>query len=77
VIGCFKNAYFSAFVLVQFVYMPPVAGGIANTEEHRFVFILCLLKGFIAPGIPVHRIMGMLQEVRGFLSGQTVGEFRF
>jgi hypothetical protein len=77
VMGCAQNAYFSAFISVQFIYMAPVAGGIADTKEDRLVFSLGFLKSLITPGIPIYRVMGMLQKVGGFLVNQPVGEFRF
>ena len=77
VIDCSQNAYFSVFISVQFIYMAPVAGGIADTKEDRLVFSLGFLKSLITPRIPIYRVMGVLQEVGGFLVNQPVGEFRF
>src|SRR5262245_40444502 len=46
----------------------PMAGGIADTEMDRKIFCARARKSFIAPWIPVDRIMRMLQEVRaGFV----------
>ena len=42
-------------------------------EEDRFVLAARFFEGFRAPGIPVHRIMRVLQQVRTFLGGQPIG----
>jgi hypothetical protein len=58
------------FVFKAFVrhHMTPVAGTVTNTEQNRFVFGLRALKGFVTPGIPVHRVIGVLAEVgAGFM----------
>jgi hypothetical protein len=48
--------------------MTPVTGGITDTQQDRFVFTLGLGKCFLAPGMPVNWIVGMLQEIRtGFI----------
>ena len=41
--------------------MTPVAGRISDAEEDGFVFSFCFGKGFFTPGIPVDRIMCMLE----------------
>src|SRR5207247_10557790 len=33
-----------------------------------------LLEGLLAPGVPVHRVVGVLEEVRAGLAGQAVRE---
>src|SRR5690606_9916864 len=55
--------------------MTPVAGGIADGQKDRLVLPLRLFKGLLAPGIPIHRIVGVLQEIWGFFTDQTVGFF--
>ena len=47
----------------------PVAGGVADREEHRLVLGARLREGVLAPGVPVHRVVGVLQEVRAGLGG--------
>src|SRR5690606_6643944 len=56
-------------------HVTPVAGGIADGQEDRLFLPLRLFKGLFAPGIPVHRIVGMLQKIRGFFMDQAVGFF--
>jgi len=46
--------------------MAPMASGIAYGEKNWLVLRFCFFKGFIAPGKPVYRIIGMLEKVRGF-----------
>src|SRR3990172_10645374 len=50
----------------------PVAGGIADGEEYRLFLSFGPLECFRAPRIPVHRIIGMLQQIRTFLLGEPV-----
>ena len=40
--------------------MAPVAGRIANAEQNRFIFPFCLFQGFLAPGIPIYRVVCVL-----------------
>lgn len=60
---------------VSFIYMTPVAGGIAAAKYYWLIFGLCLSQGFFSPRIPVNRIMCMLQEVRRLFIYQAVGAF--
>jgi hypothetical protein len=53
--------------------MTPVASRIADREENRFVQFLSAMEGFLPPGIPINRIVGMLEEVGTCLLGETVG----
>jgi len=46
--------------------MAPVAGGIAYGEEDGLVFPFGFFKCLITPGIPVYRVICMLQQVRDF-----------
>ncbi len=50
----------------------PVAGGVADGEQNRFVFPASPLQGFLAPRIPVHGVVGVLLKVRARLVDQGV-----
>ena len=52
--------------------MAPVTGGITNREKYRFVLMPRFGKGVFAPGIPVHRIVRVLEKVRGLLVREPV-----
>ena len=52
----------------------PVAGAVADAEENRPPEASGGFKRLIPPGIPVHRVVGMLQQVRAGGQGQPVGE---
>jgi hypothetical protein len=52
-----------------------MTGRISYRKENQLVLPLRLFKRFRSPGIPVHGIVGVLKEVRGFLMDQTVGFF--
>jgi len=51
----------------------PVARGIANGEEERPILGACPFEGLVTPRVPVHGVVGMLQEVGAGLGGETVG----
>ena len=48
---------------IPFHDVAPVAGGIPDRQENRFVFAPGLRKGLLAPRIPVDRIVRVLQQV--------------
>ncbi len=47
--------------------MAPVTGGIADGEKNRFILLFGPGKGFFTPGIPIHRVIGVLQQIRTLL----------
>ena len=48
--------------------MAPMAGGVADGQEDRLVFLTRLLKRFLAPRIPVDGVIGVLPQIgRGFV----------
>jgi hypothetical protein len=49
-----------------------MAGRITDAEENRFVLSSRFRKRLLAPGIPVDRIVLVLEEVRRLLTGQPV-----
>jgi hypothetical protein len=51
----------------------PVTGGIANGQKYGLIFLLRLLKRLISPGIPIHGIIGMLQQIGAFLMDEPIG----
>ena len=59
--------YFCIFKAFPLHYMAPVTGRIANTYDYRFLFGFCTLKGRIAPGIPVYRVVRVLLQIRTLL----------
>ncbi len=54
-------------------YVAPVAGGVTDRDEQRAVLLARAREGLLAPGVPVDRIVLVLEEVRRGLSGQAVG----
>jgi hypothetical protein len=60
--------YFPVFERFMLHHMAPVAGRIANADEHHFIFGYGLLEGFRIPCMPVNRVVGVLQKIRtGFV----------
>lgn len=59
----------------MFHYVAPVARGIANAYQDRLILGLRFLERFRPPGIPVNRIVGVLQQVGTRLVQQTIGVF--
>src|SRR5579875_3721204 len=62
---------------LAFHHMAPVAGGVADAEQDGFIFGPCFFESFLAPGIPVNRIMSMLQQIRACLVNKAVSMFMF
>lgn len=44
--------------------MAPVAGRVADGKKDWLVFLLGFLKSLIAPGMPIDRVIGVLEEIR-------------
>ena len=53
-------------------HVAPVARRVADAQHHRPVLLLGASKGLVAPRIPVHRIVGVLEQVGARLLGQSV-----
>jgi hypothetical protein len=43
--------------------MAPVAGGVSDAEENRFILLSGLLERLFTPGIPIDRVISMLKEI--------------
>ena len=50
----------------------PVAGAVTDAEQDGFVLRARHTEGFLAPGVPVDRVIGMLQEVGAAFGFQAV-----
>jgi hypothetical protein len=53
--------------------MAPVAGGVAHGEEDGLILTFRGCEGFFAPGVPVHGVVGVLEEVGALFGEETVG----
>ena len=53
-------------------HVTPVTGGITDRQEDRFLGFARLLNSLVVPGIPIHRIVGVLQQIRTGLVGQAI-----
>ena len=53
-------------------HVAPVAGGVSDAQEDGFVFIPGLLESCFAPGIPIHRIVLMLAQIRRSFTGEMI-----
>jgi hypothetical protein len=53
-------------------HVAPVAGGVADGEEDRHVPLGRLGQGLLAPRLPVHRVVLVLEEVGGGFVRQAV-----
>ena len=58
-------------------HVAPVAGGIADRKEDRLRLGARALSSLVAPGVPVHRVVRVLQEVRALLEDQPIRVARF
>jgi hypothetical protein len=52
--------------------MTPMTSRVADAQENRFAGAAGFIEGLLVPGAPIHRIMLVLEQVRGLLAGQTV-----
>jgi hypothetical protein len=52
--------------------MAPVAGGVAHGEKDGLVFPFRCSEGFFAPGVPVHGVKGVLEEVGALFREETI-----
>ena len=50
----------------------PVARGVADGDEDRLVLVTGPAQGLVPPGEPLHRVVGVLAEIRARLVGQVV-----
>ena len=53
-------------------HVAPVAGRVADAQKDRLVFRPGLGECLLSPRVPVHRVAGVLQQVRARLVGQAV-----
>ena len=44
--------------------MTPVTGRIANADDHQFIFCFGRRQSLLVPGLPMHRISLMLEQIR-------------
>ncbi|MCG3771005.1 MAG: hypothetical protein JW384_02185 [Nitrosomonadaceae bacterium] len=66
---CSNFLIFERFALHD---VTPVASGIADGKEYRLILICGLDERFLPPRIPIDRVVGMLQQIRGFFMDQTI-----
>ena len=65
---------FNVVEALDFHDVTPVAGRIADGKKHRFVFGFRDFERQLAPGVPVHRVVGVLQKIRRVFEDQAVDE---
>jgi hypothetical protein len=53
--------------------MAPVTGGVADRQQNRLVLRLGVIEHFLTPGLPVDRVVLVLQEIRAGFFAETVG----
>jgi hypothetical protein len=53
--------------------MAPVAGGIADAQEDGLVLPASPFQGLRPPGVPIHRVMGVLLQIGAGALEQAVG----
>ena len=53
--------------------MTPMAGGIADREQDRTILFFGGLQGFRSPGVPLHGVVGMLQQVGTRFMNESIG----
>lgn len=63
------------FKLVPRGDVAPMTGAISTTQEHGLIFAFSYLKCFIIPSVPIHWVVGMLEQIRTLFFYQPVGLF--
>ena len=58
-------------------HMTPVAGRVPDREKNQPLLISRPGQCLFAPRKPIHRVVGMLQEIRARLAYQTIGMVRW
>ena len=53
-------------------HMAPVTGGVSDREEDRFVLVARAGERLLAPRVPIHRIVGVLEEIGAGLAREAV-----
>ena len=53
-------------------HVAPMAGGVADGKEDGLVLGASFLEGLVAPGVPVHGIVGVLQKVGAGFVGESI-----
>ena len=53
-------------------HMAPVARRVADREEDRLVLLACAVEGILTPGVPVDRVVLVLEEVGALFCGETI-----
>ena len=56
-----------------FHHMAPVTGGVSDAQQDQLVFFRRALQRLCTPGIPIHRIMSVLQKIRTSFVDEPVG----
>ena len=73
--GVQKLCQLRVFKRFPFHDVAPVASGVADADQHRFVRFFGEGEGLVAPRVPVDGVVGVLQKVGTFLVDQLVGVF--
>ena len=54
-------------------YVTPVAGRVSDGKEYGLIFLAGFPKSLLPPGIPIHRVFGMLQKIGAFFPCKMIG----
>src|SRR4029078_13651637 len=57
---------------LRLLHVTPVASRIADRQEDRLGLAARLLERLVAPRVPVHRVVRVLQKIGAALAGETV-----
>jgi sorbitol-specific phosphotransferase system component IIBC len=61
------------FEALFFHHMAPMASAVANAHPYQFVLSLGLLPSFLAPGLPINGVIGVLLKVKTRFLQQSIG----
>ena len=72
-IAVHDGGYLGIFKTFVFHYVAPMASAVTNANEQGFVLFAGQGKGLVAKGQPLHRVVGVLQQVRTGFVNEAIG----
>jgi hypothetical protein len=70
-----NGRHFLAFERLVRHDVAPVASRVTDGKKDWFVFLASPRKSVFTPRMPINRVIGVLEQIRGFLPGKAIGMF--
>src|SRR4029434_4481835 len=72
-----ESGDFFVFERLPFHHVTPVTGGITDAQEDWPVFAFGFTESLVTPRVPIHWIVGMLEQIRACLMDKMIGVLVF